>query len=405
MIIQAGIVLVVFYYSLVTLFLRSSRYAPRTGKGLYRSQVKYIVLFTVFVVLSIIAMLKGLEREYGLRYVIGDTYKFLIPPVCIYYFYLVIRKSAEYEDILYAYYWLAVVMQVLMLVPYMAGILKTNDRIFSVNNLPLVLMLGYFFRERSRRVRPAQWLMLFTIPVYIYFTQSLSLFVSLSVVPLLTIVLYRYSGRRLALFLVGILIFSCTMIYVMLYRGDFIGEILPRKYADYYLSGKFVGLQNAASTEAKLEMIAGSRFAEPKGIVGEISDGKLMTMLVGAGMGSTFTSTSVTGLKRTWTGEDHFVHAGVTESLLRTGVLGAVLYVLISLLFVGVGLQMRRYNIIAALSASKVLTDFLFMIVTTWLGNEFMVFFLVAYLLSLSREQWEVRRAEDVLQPTVGMAI
>jgi O-antigen ligase len=96
-------------------------------------------------------------------------------------------------------------------------------------------------------------------------------------------------------------------------------------------------------------------------------------------MGSTFVITSPF-TNAAWAGEDHFVHSGLWEAVLRTGLFGGVAYLGLLVSYVYIGWQVSSDNCLGALVAANATVILAFSPLTgKMLGPQFFPYMLFAY--------------------------
>jgi hypothetical protein len=140
-----------------------------------------------------------------------------------------------------------------------------------------------------------------------------------------------------------------------------------------------------------LLQVSGSRAAEPHAAWMAIRQDAL-SLLFGRGMGSVFFVRSPFD-NPVWEGTDHFVHAGVWEALLRTGLTGAVLYVAFGIGFAYVAFRIRHEDVLGGLTATVAIINLILMpLMSKMVGVQFFLYFFIAYAL----RRWTERRRTTV---------
>jgi len=337
-------------------------------------------VFAALVLLSTVALVIGLSRGYPTGDVLGDYYKFVIPPATITLVYIVSDSSEQLETALAVVFRIGLFLIAGVLVLYVTDVLGVNARLGFIYQFPIILVLGYWqYRQGDPVARYGfPFLVVATLPLVGY-SQSLSLLLQTILTAVLAGIYARSnSPRELAVGGVVVAVVGVVGGGLLLLAATQLSSAQWREYG--YLGSKMVAVVGDYTLYERLIVLGGSRAAEPFGVLARI-DGSILELLVGSGMGSTFVVSSPFGSPG-WIGEDHFVHAGLWEAVLRTGLLGGLAYlgVLVSYLYVGWKVSDDSY--LGALVAANASTTLLFApLVGKLLGPQFFSYALFAYAL------------------------
>ncbi|WP_435066137.1 hypothetical protein [Halobaculum sp. EA56] len=350
---------------------------------------KILMTFSALILLSAIALTIGFIRGNPTGYVLGDFYKFVVPVATVALVYAASDSSERLEVAFAIAFRVALVVFVLILGLYLTGILLPNQRPGIVYQFPVVLVLGYWLFRRGDPVARYGFPLLAVgaVPL-VFYTQSLSLLLQTVLTAVLAVVYVR-SSRPRDLFVVGGAVAAVGVVggIVFLLSATQIPVEQWREYG--YLGSKMVALVGDYSLYERLILLGGSRAAEPFGVLARIDD-SLLQLLFGSGMGSTFVVSSPFGAP-SWVGEDHFVHAGLWEAVLRTGLLGGLAYLGMLVSYLYVGWQVSHDSYLGALAAANASIILAFAPLTgKLLGSQFFSYALFAYALV----RWTELRAE-----------
>ncbi|MFC7176990.1 hypothetical protein [Halosegnis marinus] len=337
-------------------------------------------MFGATVLLSTVALVVGLLRGYPTGDVFGDYYKFIIPAATVTLVYAVADSSEQLETALAVAFRIGLLLIASVLTLYVTGVLGLNDRPRFIYQFPILIVLGYWqYRQGDPVARYGfPFLVVATLPLVGY-SQSLSLLLQTLLTAVLAVTYARFnSPRELAVGGGVVAVVGVIGGGLLLLAATQLSSAQWREYG--YLGSKMVALVGDYTLYERLIVLGGSRAAEPFGVLARI-DGGLLELLVGSGMGSTFMVSSPFGSPR-WIGEDHFVHAGLWEAVLRTGLLGGLAYLGVVVSYIYVGWKVSGDSYLGALAAANASTTLLFApLVGKLLGPQFFSYALFAYAL------------------------
>lgn len=357
----------------VALLIRGRVQFDRTYRGIATA-------FGVIVLLSTIALFVGLLRGYPTGDVLGDYYKFTVPAATVTLVYTVSDSSGQVETALAVAFRIGLLLMAGVLTLYVTGILEMNARPGFIYQFPILLVLGYWqYKQGDPIARYGfPFLVFATIPLVVY-SQSLSLLLQIAATAVLTAIYAHFSSpRELAVGGVVVAVVGVVGGGLLLIAASQLSVAQWREYG--YLGSKMAALVGDYTLYERLIVLGGSRAAEPFGVFARIDD-SLLELLVGSGMGSTFVVSSPFGSPG-WTGEDHFVHAGLWEATLRTGLLGGIAYLGVVASYLHTSWKVSDDSYLGALAAANATTTLAFApFLGKLLGPQFFSYILFAYAL------------------------
>lgn len=345
-----------------------------------RAYTGIAAIFGIFLLLSTVALVVGLTRDYPVSDVLGDYYKFIVPIVTITLVYAASESSEQLETAFAVVFRIALLLLTGVLALYVTGILQPNIRPGVIYQYPVVLVLGYWLFRHGDPI--AQYgfplLVLAGLPLAFY-SQSLSLLLQTGLTAGFVIV-YASADDAESLIARGGVFATAGVVGLGLFLL-FALQISAEQWEQYgYLGSKIAALVGDYTLYEQLIALGGSRAAEPFGVLARI-DGDLFELLLGSGMGSTFFVSSPFPAA-VWVGEDHFVHAGLWEAVLRTGVFGGITYFGVHIAYLYVSWQISSDSYLGALAAANASVVLIFAPVSgKLLGPQFFSYTLFAYAL------------------------
>lgn len=348
-----------------------------------RSYSRLLAALLLFNVVAVFAAGIGLHSGFSRLYVVGDLFKFLVPTLAIFGLYFAVFKPTTFRrGFLYAHY-VYIVFLLAALTMYVTGILPPNDRLSFLYQYPPVLVIAYWLWNTGHSGGKLTFplLAVAAIPV-IYFTQSLRIVLDIVLLFGITVFFYHGIERRWIIRTLGVGFFG-AMLFVV-YVSQFGPLTAPETWESAgYLGRKVSHLFRGLGPYELVLRLGGSRGAEPFGVYNEIRSDGILGLLIGSGMGSTFTIHPPTGIQTpVWAGTDHYVHAGLWEALLRTGIIGGALYVVFSLYFFSVTWSIRSQDILCSMACAFAVVNLLFLPIDgTLLGPRFFPFVLLVYVM------------------------
>lgn len=351
------------------------------ARGRFRFDRAYggiFALFALFTLLSGVALVAGFARNYPIGDVLGDYFKFLVPVATVTLVYVVSDSSDQIEAAFAVVFRIALLLFAALLGLYLTGVLQPNTRPEFIYQFPVVLVLGYWLYRRGDPVARYgfPFLVVAALPFVVY-SQSLSLLLQTVLTAVFTAVFIRADDT--AVFLTRV----CGLVVMGLVTAGlfilFATQIPTQQWAGYgYLGSKVVALVGDYTLYERLVIVGGSRAAEPFGVLAQIDD-SFLELLFGSGMGSTFIVSSPFG-SPVWIGEDHFVHAGLWEAVLRTGVIGGLTYLGILATYLYVGWHVSNDSYLGALVAANATSILVFTpVMGKFLGPQFFSYALFSY--------------------------
>jgi hypothetical protein len=338
------------------------------------------IVFGAIALLSTVALVIGISRGYPISDLFGDYYKFIVPVATITLVYTVPDSSAQIETALAIAFRIGLLLITGALILYVTGVLGLNARPGFIYQFPIVLVLGYWQYKQGDPVARYgfPFLVVATIPLVVY-SQSLSLLLQTVLTAVLAGIYARFQNPR-ELAVGGIAVTAVGIVG----GGLFLlaaAQLSVTQWQEYgYLGSKMIAVVGDYTFYERLIVLGGSRAAEPFGVLAEIDD-SILTLLVGSGMGSTFVISSPFESPG-WIGEDHFVHAGLWEAVLRTGLLGGIAYLGMLVSYLYVGWKVSNDSYLGAIVAANASTTLVFApLVGKLLGPQFFSYALFAYAL------------------------
>lgn len=339
-----------------------------------------MVLFGVFLLLSTVALAIGLTRDYPTGDILGDYYKFVIPVATVTLVYTASESADQLQTAFAVVFRIALLLFSGTLALYVTGILQSNARPGIVYQYPVVLILGYWlFCNGDPVARYGFPFLAVTGPPLVFYSQSLSLLLQTGLTAGFVVV-YAYAdkvddliARGGVLAIVGAVISGLFLLLAL--------QIPAEQWEQYgYLGSKIAALVDEYTLYERLIALGGSRAAEPFGVLARIDD-SLFELLFGSGMGSTFVVSSPFP-DAVWAGEDHFIHAGLWEAVLRTGLLGGLTYLGMLVAYLYTGWKVSNDSYLGALAAANASVILVFAPLTgKLLGPQFFSYALFAYAL------------------------
>jgi hypothetical protein len=357
----------------VIVFIRGRIQFDRTYRGI-------AAILGIIVLLSTVALVLGLIQGYPMGDVLGDYYKFVVPVVTVVVVYTVSDTSEQLETILFVAYRVGLLLIIGVLVLYVTGIIGVNERPGFIYQFPILLILGYWqYRQGDPIARYGfPFLVIATLPLVGY-SQSLSLLLQ-TVLTAVLVMVYIHLNELKRLAIGGGMVTAVGIVgsVLLLLAAT---QVSVSQWQEYgYLGSKMVAVADDYTLYERLIILGGSRAAEPLGVLARI-DSSLFKLLFGSGMGSTFVVSSPLGSPG-WIGEDHFVHAGLWEAVLRTGLLGGLSYLGMLISYFYAGWKVRHDSYLGALVVANASTTLLFApLVGKLLGPQFFSYVLFAYAL------------------------
>lgn len=338
-----------------------------------------IGVFTGFLCISTIALIYGLLIGNSWLLAVGDYYKFAVPILAIITLYLAFPIASSLERVFTGVHHVYVGWYFAVLPLYPLGILEPNQRLQSLYLLPIATLLAFWLRRRGHPVaRISLPLLVASVPVTVFYLQSLGFLVKAAALFILSAVFWLGIWRSLSFLVGGVAVGGALLLAGLVLDG--IRSAITETIAGGYLWRKLGFIVSDAGIVRTVVLLSGSRLVEPLGIMAELRRHGVWGILFGAGMGSKFMTPDVFGTDPIWAEVDHFVHSGLSEALLRTGVLGTGLYLAFVLGFVFVGLKIREDGALGALVAATAVTTLLFQpIGEKMLGTGFLTYAFYAY--------------------------
>lgn len=346
-----------------------------------RSYVELLGVFGLLVLLSTVALAVGFAHGHPTGDVLGDYYKFVVAPLTVLLVYAATDSTEQLETAFAVVFRVALVVFAVTLGLYLTGVLSSNMRPEYVYQFPLVLVVGYWLFARGDEIAKYgfPFLLLAAVP-FVFYTQSLSLLVQVVLTGVLTGVYVRADELE------AMLRVAVPVAVVGLLGGGLfviaVAQVPASQWSQYgYLGSKMIAISGDYTLYERIVVLGGSRAAEPFGVVARIDD-SFFQLIFGSGLGGTFVASSPLG-PAGWAGEDHFVHAGLWEAVLRTGLLGGLAYLGMLLGYLYVGWRVSADSHLGALAAANAtLLLALAPLTGKLLGPQFFSYALFAYALA-----------------------
>ena len=340
-------------FFVVPLALTASWIAYRGRVVIDRKTSPVLLLFLGSLSVTAIGGLIGIARDYSRLYVIGDIFKFAVPVVTIGLITLVAEDRRDLKDSLV---WVHAIYPLFFgsaLLLYATDFLAPNDRISVLAPYAIMIVVSWWAFDRGIPLaRVTLPLYVLAVPPLVYLYQSMSYLLTVILLPVLTVVFYYgvdfpavardYFRRHRVVSTVGGAILGVMALFTLL-------SLIAG--TESYLQYKFTALVAGGGVFQTLVRVTGSRAVEPMGIIQTVTQDVPIGVLFGAGMGGTYVTPAVGG-PSTWSGVDHYVHSGLWEAVLRTGIVGGALYFGLSVVFFVYAFRIRKQGIIEALAAA-----------------------------------------------------
>ncbi|PKN29505.1 MAG: hypothetical protein CVU64_07860 [Deltaproteobacteria bacterium HGW-Deltaproteobacteria-21] len=310
------------------------------------------ILLMSFIGISILSGVCGLASRNDLSFVTGDIFKFTAFPIAIVLAYENIVSVERLDKLLYLTLIFYALFLLKDLLQYKLGLLDVNERSLSIYMYPFMPLIATYLKSQGlKHIRALQLFYILCFPIFVFYTQSLTLV-------LLTGFLLGASWlfhRGLTLKATKRIVLCTAVISASLAFSIWGGVGFVEKYSENprtgYLLRKFVKMEAGLQIRT-LELVAGDRVAQIVAVLKYFNE-KPLRILTGQGMGGWIKVRSVTGLKDvTWKETNHNIESGYPEVMLRTGIIGLMIYIGIFVAIFLYAFRLRKKNYFLSMAAA-----------------------------------------------------